>query len=628
MTPLALRAAALAAALVLSAGPALAQPDIAASPNPLDLGDVSVPGGENPVVVVQNVGTAPLVLTGATVAGSDGDDFVFGEAFSDDVSFPLTLAPTESVDLTLVVTPARGRQNGTLTVQSNDPDQPTLVVPITFFGTFVEFDVAPDAIDFGPVFVRLDANGEPIAPPTVCRPLAISAEGDESGAADQFEIRGSGPGRFTVDGEGDLSSFEVFIAANDTTVVDVCFTPSGEGTVSAVLEFVAVSLVNGNNGVGFAVPLAAEATTTNLPPVPIGIADGDVFEVVVDSPRTIAFAFASPEAGQTTTVDVTEVGGDELSFFATTTPGNPATAEVEVSVFNGTGGAPTGTYDLQIEACDDATDGAGADVSACTTLTVTVDVDYPPTQACDFGVQFYINEFVAGPDENYVQLYSTESGLVDLTGCSLVAFDGITEQVVVAQPLTFSLFPFGEPNLVAGVDFAGALPTGPGAIAIVKGTPAVGDDVLTVEGDVVNAIVYRTDDDVFGICGEGTLIGGAIPAAPCDSEAGRSALAAALAQLGTAVSAEDGAEVDLSVATAPNPTAAAATVSFGLAAAGDVRVALFDALGRRVAVVAERAYGAGRHAEALDVSALPAGVYVVRVVAPDGARTARLTVAR
>ena len=629
------RAVLLAASLVVSASSALAQPDVTVTPNPYDLGTFSVPGGENPVLVVRNDGTDPLVVTGAVVADLTGDGS-FGAAFDDDL-FPLTLAPGGSVDLTLVVSPAPGRQNGTLTVQSNDPDEPTLVVPITYFGTSVTFDVAPEAIDFGSVFVRLDEFGDPISPPTVCRPVEITAEGDESGVADQFEIDGpfgaSAPflDQFSIDGASDLSTFEAAVNPGDTTVVDVCYTPAEVGVAEVDLEFVVSSFRNPNNGVGFTVALAAEATTTNRPPVPVGIADGDVFEVTVDRTETIRFAFASPEAGQTTTIRVTEL--DEFfDFSTTTTPGNPATGEIEVSVFNGTGGAETGSYEFEIEACDDATDGAGDDVSACTTITITVNVSYPPTKACDFGVRFYINEFAAGsgsePEDNYVQFYSSESGLVDLTGCTLVAFDAVTEKVVVSEPLDFELFPFGEPNLIAGVDFAGALPTGPGALAVVQGAASVGDDVSAVLGRVVNGIVYRTDSDVVGICGEGTLIGGEYDAAPCGTEAARASLAAALAALGAAVAAEDGAGVDLTLVAAPNPVTRAGTVSFGLAQAGDAHVALFDALGRRVATLAQGAHRAGRHEVALDVSALPAGVYVVRAVTGGETRTARVTVVR
>jgi hypothetical protein len=56
-----------------------------------------------------------------------------------------------------------------------------------------------------------------------------------------------------------------------------------------------------------------------------------------------------------------------------------------------------------------------------------------------------------------------------------------------------------------------------------------------------------------------------------------------------------------------------------------VEVAVYDVLGRRVATVASERFPAGTHEEALDASALPAGVYVVRVTAGGAVATTTVT---
>ncbi|MEM1116358.1 MAG: alpha-amylase family glycosyl hydrolase [Bacteroidota bacterium] len=78
----------------------------------------------------------------------------------------------------------------------------------------------------------------------------------------------------------------------------------------------------------------------------------------------------------------------------------------------------------------------------------------------------------------------------------------------------------------------------------------------------------------------------------------------------------------------PNPAASGARVRFALAAPGAVRLDVLDALGRQVLTVADRTFAAGDHEAAVDVSSLPAGVYVVRLATEAGAETARLTVVR
>ncbi|PAP78114.1 hypothetical protein [Rubrivirga marina] len=84
----------------------------------------------------------------------------------------------------------------------------------------------------------------------------------------------------------------------------------------------------------------------------------------------------------------------------------------------------------------------------------------------------------------------------------------------------------------------------------------------------------------------------------------------------------------LSLAVHPNPISRAASVPFGLAAPGDVRLRVVDVLGREVAVLADGAHAAGEHRAALDASRLATGVYVV-VLDADGRRATRtITVVR
>ena len=77
----------------------------------------------------------------------------------------------------------------------------------------------------------------------------------------------------------------------------------------------------------------------------------------------------------------------------------------------------------------------------------------------------------------------------------------------------------------------------------------------------------------------------------------------------------------------PNPSRGASVVTVARGAAGPVRVAVFDALGREVAVLHD-----GPAAEALglrlDTSAWAPGVYVVRAVGRGEAASVRLVVAR
>ena len=80
---------------------------------------------------------------------------------------------------------------------------------------------------------------------------------------------------------------------------------------------------------------------------------------------------------------------------------------------------------------------------------------------------------------------------------------------------------------------------------------------------------------------------------------------------------------------APNPTTGTSSFEVAVGQAESVRVEAFDALGRSVAVLHDGLLAAGQSRRlTLDASALPAGVYVVRVSGDSFVTTRRVTVAR
>lgn len=78
----------------------------------------------------------------------------------------------------------------------------------------------------------------------------------------------------------------------------------------------------------------------------------------------------------------------------------------------------------------------------------------------------------------------------------------------------------------------------------------------------------------------------------------------------------------------PNPSWGVASVELTMEEAADASVAVFDVLGRRVAVLHDGPLGAGAHRLRLDAAVLPAGVYVVRATAGNERTTRKLVVAR
>lgn len=82
----------------------------------------------------------------------------------------------------------------------------------------------------------------------------------------------------------------------------------------------------------------------------------------------------------------------------------------------------------------------------------------------------------------------------------------------------------------------------------------------------------------------------------------------------------------VAVAAGPNPFRTTTAITYALAQAGHVRLAVYDVLGRQVALLVDEEVQAGTHTATFDGASLPAGTYLYRVEA--GAETATGQVTR
>ncbi len=71
----------------------------------------------------------------------------------------------------------------------------------------------------------------------------------------------------------------------------------------------------------------------------------------------------------------------------------------------------------------------------------------------------------------------------------------------------------------------------------------------------------------------------------------------------------------------PNPFNPVTTLSYAMPTSGEVLLEVFDALGRRVAILAEGVQSAGRHEVTFNAEGLPSGLYVYRLTAGETVET-------
>ena len=172
--------------------------------------------------------------------------------------------------------------------------------------------------------------------------------------------------------------------------------------------------------------------------------------------------------------------------------------------------------------------------------------------------------------------------------------------------------------------------------------PAAAEVVLmwpTLPGDVPLSLLDRETGatvDLRETTSYAFTIGAAGRPLASPGEASRPARPAAaprprfMLSMGTPVSGGDeAAPVTALYAPRPNPASSRAVVPYALAEAGAVRVAVYDLLGREVAVLADGPAARGAHEAPLDTRTLAPGVYVMRMTASGGFTEARrLTVVR
>ena len=78
----------------------------------------------------------------------------------------------------------------------------------------------------------------------------------------------------------------------------------------------------------------------------------------------------------------------------------------------------------------------------------------------------------------------------------------------------------------------------------------------------------------------------------------------------------------------PNPFNPTAEIGFDLPEASNVRLVVYDVMGREVARLADGLMGAGSHRVRFEAAGLPSGVYLYRLEAGAFAQTERMTLVK
>jgi uncharacterized lipoprotein NlpE involved in copper resistance len=195
---------------------ALAPAQLAVTPEQVMFGLVSPPKVEERTLTLRNVGAQPLTVSALSIEGSD--EFSLSDSFS-----AQTLAPQGEVVVGLRYAPQSiDPDSAQLRIDSDDPEQPSVFIPLEGNGSVPCLMVDPEAVTLGGI-VGTD--------PT--ETLSVINCGSEPLTVTGASLTGPDAAVFTVDGIDALTATP--IARGDSRALTITFLPGDERAYDAVL---------------------------------------------------------------------------------------------------------------------------------------------------------------------------------------------------------------------------------------------------------------------------------------------------------------------------------------------------------------------------------------------------------
>ena len=277
---------------------------------------------------------------------------------------------------------------------------------------------------------------------------------------------------------------------------------------------------------------------------------------------------------------------------------------------------------------------AGTDLAIAGSWTLTTSGSVVLEEIC-LPLDNLIND-PAGVNESALVVYSRTSATDDwiaratelqtIAGADYVCGSGpLGDEYIVAAdpsdlPVELSRFDAVETDRGVRLDWVTASETNNAGFAVERRTPSGAfAEIGFVDGAGTASSVQRYDF------------------VDADLPGGMESLTYRLRQVDTDGTAATGPSVtvDLSApdrvalfGTAPNPVRQTADIRYTLPRPADVRLAVYDALGRQVAVLASGQQSPGRKTAHFDASGLPSGMYFIRLSAAGATQTRRVAIVR
>jgi len=295
------------------------------------------------VLRLTNTGNGSLTLNKVTPGGADATYFILTT-----LSLPITLQPGAFTDVSVALKPDAERQfSAQLVIESNDPDNPSMPVPMIGTGVRQQVELSRTSMDFGQQLLRHTSNP---------RSVLVTNSSDTNLTLQSIEVQGLGASQFTL---LQPLGLPLVLSPGKAQRVELTFTPQEEVDVNCVLKISvgdAQSLSVMLHGKGIPAVLSIAPSPLDFGGVRIG-SGNRVNPLTITNVSSDPIVLAAPEetykTGEPFTYDAAGLRGRELApgmsviisvgyqpdeetlsettlSFGTTTPSKPRSVDVQL----------------------------------------------------------------------------------------------------------------------------------------------------------------------------------------------------------------------------------------------------------------------------------------------------------
>ncbi|KAE8544740.1 choice-of-anchor D domain-containing protein [Marinobacter nauticus] len=198
-------------------GEVVETPRISITPEDISFGSVQAGLSAQQSVTITNTGNTGLGLTNIFVDGTDADVFTVTNQCGS------SLAPEASCAVDVTFAPStEGTRNATLTIESTDPENESVSVPLSGKGTLAptpEISVTPESVDLGRVLSGTSATAQ----------VTVDNNGNAALQIDSITLTGANAADFIQ--TNDCTT----VAAGESCTVDLNYTAGAPGVSNATL---------------------------------------------------------------------------------------------------------------------------------------------------------------------------------------------------------------------------------------------------------------------------------------------------------------------------------------------------------------------------------------------------------